>query len=434
MRTNRSEMPSLLAMLALLAGIGMFAPATARAQEDVPPEVLTEDVGEDPAEEASASDRQVSAAQAIADLARARRGIEAAYSLSRIDNLLSYEFKNRRGPSEGDVIRDAAVDALLATAARVYFDDKILVGRDLLEPYFRVYGERFVARRTVDSRRILADGANELDLRIGVDVDRLMADLEEKRFIAKPSVRPIVAVVISETIDDVPDEQGRGRISLENALRDSEMRVETERMGSFPLAQNLVANSEDLSALRLAREEADRGEVEILVTGSLEVSSRGAKDILYDNFTFYTAYARLQMIRVDSGEVVRTTNQSFAASALSPDAALAATFERLMPRCAVPLTDGFLEEWRNRMLDAGEYRLMITGAGDEELEAVFNLLRTMSPDVRPYLKAHFGDVAVVNVFHPQARPGRLEEILRTSRVPQFVVRPADERRFELRVH
>lgn len=385
----------------------------------------------DPASTVSASDRQISAAQAIAEVERRRAARENALSLSRIDNMLSFEYDNMRGASEADVVKEASIRALLSAAGRVYFDDRVLVSRDLLEPYLRVYGERFVARRTVESRRILADGRNELDLRIGVDIDRFMKDLEEKHFLASPSVRPIVAVVLEETIDGVRDTQGRGRLSLEEALRNEEMRVETERIGGFDLAANASATTE---TLRAARDEADRGEVEVIVTGTLEVTSRGTKDILYDNFHFYTADARLQMIRVDTGEVVRTVNQSYASSATSPEAALAATFARLMPRCAGPLASGFLEDWRNTMLDLGDYRLLISGASQEQVESVFNLLKTLSPRVDTYLKSYFGEVAVVNVFYPGSKPGEIEDFLRAARVPQFQVRPADDRRFELRVH
>jgi hypothetical protein len=105
----------------------------------------------------------------------------------------------------------------------------------------------------------------------------------------------------------------------------------------------------------------------------------------------------------------------------------------VIPRAAQKITDGFIDEWGNMMLDRSDYRILISGANDEILTSLTNLLRAISPDVKVFLKARYGDAAVLNISYPDARPGEVEEFLRKSRAPLFRVRPADERHFELEV-
>lgn len=384
----------------------------------------------DPDELLDANERQISAAQAIANLQRAKLQRQERLVLSKIEDLETYEYQNVRGANEAEAMKTASLRALKSAAARLYFDDYILLGRDLLEPYLGFYGDRFVARNTVLSRRILADGTNELDVRVSIDVQRLYEDLNEKHFIAKPEIRPLMAVSLEEKIDGQPTTDGRGRKLLEQALADREMRVASDKMGQFPLYLNASQNE---NVLLTARHEAQRGGIGAIVTGSLDVTSRPGKTILYDEFYFFTAVVKLDLIRVDTGEILASAAQSFSSSDVDADKALTSTFEQLMSRVSEPLTEGFLSNWHKTLFDVGEVRLMITGVNQEQLESVFNILKTVSPDVKTYTKSFFGDVAVLNVSVPREHMKLIEQYLRTSHSPQFVVKAIDERRFELKV-
>lgn len=384
--------------------------------------------------------RQVSASQAIAELNRKRGMKEAARSLSRIEHMLTYEY-TVSGKNDEEALTEASAKALINAASRLYFDDFVLVDRDLLQPYLRNYGDRFVARRTVTSRNINADGSVSLKVRLGVDVDRFYADLRQKHFVAKPEVRPVMAVLLSEIVDGQASSEGRGRRILEESLRSQECRVETRRM--LPQPVNVDATEGD--ALAAAREEAQRGGVEVIVTGTLIVNQDKAhpsSDILYDTFYFYDASVKLTMIRVDNGEILGTASERFAASAEDdpttpdnegPTNAMDKTFEELMPRAAKVMTAGFLNDWRRTMLDVADYRLLVTNANDDQLRGVLFLLKTFSPKIQTYTKARFGDVAVINVFLPESKPGEIEEFLRKSRMMQFQVRVAKDRRIELQL-
>lgn len=377
-----------------------------------------------------ANERQISAAQAIAELQRAKLKRQESLVLSKIDDLETYEYQGVRGANEADAVKAAGIRALKSAAARVYFDDYILLGRDLLEPYLGFYGGQFIARNTVLARRILADGTNEIDARVSIDMKRLYDDLNKKHFISKPEVRPLMAVALEEKIDGQPTTDGRGRKILEKALETREMRTASDRMGQFPLYLNANLNE---NALLTARHEAQRGGIGALVTGTLNVVSRPSKKILYDDFHFYTAEAQLFLIRVDTGEVLTSASQTFSSSATDQEAALTKTFEQLMTRISEPLAADFLPRWRNTMFDVADVRLMITGINQEQLETVFNLMKTISPESQTYTKSFYGDVAVLNVSVPKAQLPNVEKYLRSSRTPQFIVKAVDNRRFELKV-
>jgi hypothetical protein len=426
----------LRAWLALAVGLSAWglALAPAQAQESSPPTEVGDPAGpvEDDTEELgeTTSVRRISAAQAIAELERARRRREALLLRSRITNLMTYDYLDMRGPTEEAVLTDAGVRALVSTASRLYFDDHILIGRDLLEPYLRNYGDRFLTSRDVIAKRIETDGTVELDVTVGVNVEAFYDDLAGKHFIGQPTYRPILGVTVEEIVDGKPTDDGRGRKILEETLRAMEQRVESEKLGPHPLNVNVMETPE---ALRRAREEAQRGKIEVLVTGRLEVRSQEQKRILFDEFTAYDAGVQLYLIRVDTGEVIGETSDRFGAPALADEMALERAYEGLMPRTAKALASGLLEKWRLTVLDMADYRLMVTGVDEELLESVFNLLKTLSPEIRAYVKSFYGDVAVINVYFPEAKPGQMLDFLRKSRVPQFDVRPADDRKIELRI-
>jgi len=396
----------------------------ARAQQ----EVVKENEGY--ADDDGFSFQEVSAAQQIAEMERARRSQARRQARTRIEDLLTYDLIGVEGDTAEAVLKAAGVQALTSTASRAYFGDHILIGRDLLVPYLTNYGDQFIVSRVPSHRRLTNDGKVQMDVRVAVDAESLRLDLEEKHFIAKPKVRPIVAVVLEETVDGTKTEDGRGRKILEEALRAMELRVESERMGPYSLASNAF---ESFESIREARDEAQRGEIEVIITGKLEVTSGGSREILYDEFSFYDSIVTLTMIRVDTGEVLAKATERFAAPALAGEQALDRAFSGLMPRAAQAIASDLLTDWTNTVLDSGDYRLMVTGVTQEELEGVFNLLKTFSPESEVFVKSYFGEVAVINFHVPTAKPGEVEGFLRKSNFPQFKVRSAGERRIELRL-
>lgn len=366
---------------------------------------------------------EMSAAQALAELDRKRRRHERGRPERLIRNLQSYEY-DLTGKDENVLMQEAIVRALKSTAARLYFDEKIILGRDLLEPYLKVYADRFVAHREIVSRRVAAGGERTLRIKVGIDVDRLYSDLEEKHFVSQPKLRPIVGVLLKEVLGGQPTGNSRGRALLEDALKKKELRVESSKMPAALLASN---GASDEQALQNALEEAQRWDVDVIVTGSLDIIPREDQVILYDQVFFTQGKIALSLIRVDNGEVLRTVTDRQSAWGLSAEESLKSLLDALLVPAAAKLADGFLVDWSNMMLDKSDYRLMIKGVTPELLTSIQRMIETISPTIQLYVKSFYGDVAVLNVKYPNARPGQFEQFLKKSKVPQFRVQPSDER-------
>lgn len=407
----------------------VLTPAPLSAQEGAGlKSAIVDDVFEDEGD----SLEELAAAQALAELERRRREKDRAKGHAAIQNVGGYEYEIVAESVES-AVKEASMRALKSSAARLYFGDYILLGRDLLEPYLSVYGDRFVLKREVRSEHILADGSRRVFVSIGIDQGHLFSDLEEKHFIAKPKLRPIVAVLLEETIDGRRGLDGKARDLLEEGLRRNELRTESKRVAHYDLGVDV---SVDESTLREARLEAQRWDIDVIVTGSLKVQPRKEKVILYDQLFFHDAEIELKLIRIDTGETMRHITSHYSASGLTPEESLSKLLEQLVPMAAAELTDGFLDEWANIMLDKADYRLLITQVSPEQLTIIDSMLRALSPSVQTYLKSYYGDVAVLNIIYPDAPPGFVEDFLRRSKVPQFRVKTdgtVGARRLEIEV-
>ena len=82
-----------------------------------------------------------------------------------------------------------------------------------------------------------------------------------------------------------------------------------------------------------------------------------------------------------------------------------------------------------RILAQGSYRLMVNGVKPNRMASIFNLIKTMSPEIQVYEKSSYGDVVVLNVFAPKRTPDQFIDFLRASTEPQLNVRVVDKRRF-----
>ncbi len=423
---------ALLRLIAAAIGIaGMVAltPAPLRAQEGVG---LESSIVEDEFEDEGDSLEELAAAQALAELERRRREKSNAAGHAAIQNVGGYEYEIVAESVES-AVKEASMRALKSSAARLYYGDYVLLGRDLLEPYLNVYGDRFVLKREVTSEHILADGSRRVFVNIGIDQGHLFTDMEEKHFIAKPKLRPIVAVLLEETIDGQRGLDGKARDLLEEGLRRNELRTESKRVAHHNLGVDVSA---DASTLRDARLEAQRWDIDAIVTGSLKVKPRKEKVILYDQMFFHDAEIELKLIRIDTGETMRHITSHYSASGLTPEESLTKLLTQLVPMAAFELTDGFLDEWANIMLDKADYRLLISQVSPEQLTTIDSMLRALSPSVQTYLKSYYGDVAVLNIIYPDAPPGFVEEFLRRSKVPQFRIKTDETggaRRLEIEV-
>jgi hypothetical protein len=370
---------------------------------------------------------QLSAARAIAEQERKRR--ERLEALRRIERVHAFEY-DLVGDNADAVMQEASIRALTSTAARLYYGNYVLVGRDLLRPYLSANGDAFILDREVLSQRGTADGRRRVKVRVVVDTDKLYDDLDSKHFIAEPKFRPVMAVTLAETLNDEPIQIPLGRAVLQELLILADMRVE-----DLPLAGGMdgVDAAADPELLRRGRAEAERLDGDVLVTGSAHLYGPSSRVILFDQFYEVSGSLRLQFIRIDSGHVLRTYSGTFTATADTAETAIRRCLIGLASEAVQRMTAGFLEEWESTMLDRSDYRVCIMGATPDQIGVFQEQLRSLSPEAQSYLKSNFADVAVLNVNLPGTRPEQFENFLRRQRAPQFKIIPNGRGGYELRV-
>ena len=356
-------------------------------------------------------------------------------SVSEIRNLITYEYI-LSGDDEEAVIEEAMVRALQSATSRLYFEDYFLLGRDLLEPYLRRHGRQFLARTSILDRRILTGDRFELRIRLSVNLDTLYQDLADKRFISGPNVRPIISVHLNELVNGESQPSVGGRARIEQTLGRYLFRVFSDKMREPALDADL---SSDPQLLRTARLEAQRNNVDILISGTLSVRPIEQEQILYDDYAFQEAEVALKVYRVDSGQVIAEFHDRFSATGSATDKAtekvnaITNVLDAMLPRITRAMAEDIGWIWPNMMLDQADYRIMVSGVDQEMITGIYNLLSTLSPELKIFQKSYYGDVLVFNLDFPGAQPGQLEQFLRSANEPQFEVNPIDPRHFELEV-
>lgn len=370
---------------------------------------------------------QMSAARVIAEQERQRR--ERAEAMRKLDRVHTFEYV-MEGATIREVVSEASVRALVTTAARLYYGNYVLIGRDLLEPYLRQRGAEFLVQQKILAQEATPDGRRRARVEITVDTDALYDDLESKHFIAEPNFRPVMAVALEETLNDEPTPVSLARATLEELLRQVDMRVKDEPMGQDLAGRDVFT---DEALLRAGREEAQRLGADILVTGSVHMYGPESRVILFDQFYKVDGELVLRFVRADNNQVLRTFTTTYSASAPTAEEAIETCIFQMGADAVVAMTKDFLDEWQMTMLDKTQYRVCLTGADEKTVDVFEGELRKLSPEVEVYRKSMYADVAVLNFNLPGAEREQVEDFLRRHRLPQFKVIPTNRGHYELRV-
>lgn len=370
---------------------------------------------------------RLSAARAIAERERMRR--ELAEAQRKLDRVHTFEY-DLVGDSIEQVVADASMRGLLSTASRLYYGNFVIIGRDLLEPYLRQNGEKFVVQAKVLGEQAVEGGQRRVNVEVSIDTEGLYNDLDTKHFIAEPNYRPVMVVALAESLNDQPNSIPLARVTLQELLRQVDMRVEDQELGQGLDSLDLTT---DESLLRQGRLEAQRLGADILVTGTTRLYGPESRVILFDQFYEVSGGLTLHFIRTDNGEVLRSWEGTYTAKATAPELAIEQCFFNLGGDGVVDLSRDFLNEWQNTMLDRTEYRFCVTGADEKLVDVLGNELRALSPEAQVYLKSHYSDVAVLNFNLPGTDREKVEDFLHKHRAPQFKVIPTNRGHYELRV-
>lgn len=349
---------------------------------------------------------------------------------SRITDIATYRYV-LAGDTETAAIREAEARALMSASARIYFDDnKIIIGRELLEPYLRRSGNKAVAEVKIDGQPyLLANKKIQMPVRVSVNLPLLFEDLAEKQFVSQPNIRPCMTIHLGEYVGDAQTSSPLTVPRLSAAMENNLFRVQSREMERPPLNVDLSTSAGQLMTARL---EAQRNGIDVILTGSMRTMPITTGQILYDTYHFWQTSLDLYLYRVDTGELIAQLHDSYSANAPSDSQAIGNTLDTIVQRTGASLATTLHDMWPNTMLGQANYRVMVSGVDAAALDRIQTLLAAVAPgQVRIFRKAHYGDVAVLNLVLPEGKHIDLESFLRRSTNPQFIVRRVDEHRFEI---
>jgi hypothetical protein len=325
-----------------------------------------------------------------------------APAVSRVETIRLIPLSNEHHVSVEIRVSDASREQALAAArqravldsvARIYLTDQLTLAEDLLLKYLNNYGDRFVDGIEVEEESFSA-GEHHLTLSVFVNFENLVKDLEEKRFLYRPAPRPRFVAFMEETRDGVQNNEGIGRDALSSAVNARGLRRNRTPLPAPNQAGNLMS---DASALERARIEAQRAGVEVLVTGSAETTFVEERKVYLENFYFFRATMDVNLVRVDSGEVLFTARSVATAGQSNQQDAIRLALERAAQTAAEELLSTFGEYWPVVVQDQADFHIMVSGASERQVELVIDSLQRQHPGLKAFKRKRFGTTSVVSV-------------------------------------
>ena len=322
--------------------------------------------------------------------------------------LITYRYE-LTGEDRDDLFRQATVRAVESAAGRIYFSDYLIRGRRLLAPYIGQHWERFRAGQRIHADEVRG-GQRYLDIEITVDQAQLIKDLAEKRFLYRPSFRPVFYIFMSETAPGGKAVQ-TGRQHILKMLDKRQYRYlwqgEEAKDPKVPLSKKKEVVLTDISpykdptgtpeALIEACKQAQRNEIEVFVTGSVTSTVKSSKTIYFDKYSFVETTADLKLVRADTGEVIAAGKVVRTAGHQDTDKARIAATLAALNEAVPPLFDEIDKVWGKMVLRKADMRVLIDGAKPETVNVVREVLTGARPDAEIYERGSFGEVAVLTV-------------------------------------
>lgn len=298
------------------------------------------------------------------------------------------------GANEEEAVRLACIRAVHATVGRVLFSDFGLQARDLLGPYIQKNWQEFTASFYVLERRFERDGFGTR-IRVQTFPEKLTRDLREKRFLFMPPVHPYHYVFLAESIDGNPAPTDLGRVEILNRLADEGLKVYAEGIESPTNNSDVLSDPAFLSAAQAA---ATKLGAHVIVVGRAMTRSVAQEEIYYDPITTFETDLHLQMIRVDDGRVLASTD----ITARGSDTDVSQAYREATAAAARDGINNLIvasrNAWRKTALDAPRFSLMFTDLTHDEAESMARYLQsTLSHGTQVHLKDWFGNVAILNV-------------------------------------
>ncbi|MBN1475150.1 hypothetical protein JXA47_00200 [Candidatus Sumerlaeota bacterium] len=365
----------------------------------------------------------------------------AAASVAETPAILNFTF-TYEGSDEGRLIHNAQMSALRSTVGRFYFDDRVIIARDILDRYLENNLSEFIASITVRDR-VVDQGNSRLLLEVAVFARELERSLQELRFFFTPRPTPLSFVFLQEILDDARQEVPVAKPLVVEALDDAGLQVSEIAILSPDSRTDVAEGGSDPAdnpVLCDALRNAQRGGVELLFSGQCTTTLTDASDLYYDEHYFYETSLLLRMFRVDTGELLDEVVVTDSGSDVDDATAREIAIRKCVAAAIDRLIDTYSERWPREVLNQTDYLLMVTDVGDDEVDLLINKLADIDEEAQVFQRSFYADVACLNLVYshpfetsPVAERQALIDYLLGMDTPQLRIESVDGRRIVARV-
>lgn len=313
------------------------------------------------------------------------------------------------GQTEQEAIEEGCQDAVNICVGRVYMDKTLIMARTLLDNYLKQHYKRFILSKAVYQRRYKKNQLI-LDINVYVDFKTLVKDLNEKRFLYEPRIRPFFYVFLEEILEDQPAPYTTGSDAIFKLLVEKTVRISEQPIQNPSPAVDVSKNPELFQQAIMAAQKVGVG---LFITGTSTTRLIKAEELYYDQYYFYETHMHLKLVRVDTQDILFETDATASAGHIDKERAVELSILRAANTATLKVIEAYLNSWKNLMLNVADYQLMFTGITPEQLEVVTKMLKALAPDAEVYVKAYFNRVAVVNLMFKGQRSELIQAIERS---------------------
>ncbi|MCX7050038.1 MAG: hypothetical protein NTX50_31710 [Candidatus Sumerlaeota bacterium] len=330
------------------------------------------------------------------------------------------------GDSKEACVAEICRQAVHVATGRFYFGEEMFLARELLTKYLDSYAEQFIVSKDI----ISVHQAGELfsvRVRVNVLTDQLFNDLKIKHFVYKPKSFPFFYVFLSETMDGKKAAQPLGRQTIEGMIDAKGLARNKTPLLAPPIDADVLAKADVLDE---ARRQAQKANVELLIVGSLATEKVDEKTLYYKNQTYYESRIELALIRVDDGKPLETARSTVRITRAKAEEASNESIKLAAQDVAAKLLEFYSQNWAKTIHETAGWRLMITGASEDEGMSVGDRLKALHPSIKIYPRNFFGKVTVLN-FEYEGDPKMLLLFLKREAMSHYRLIVHNDNRFEL---
>ncbi len=332
-------------------------------------------------------------------------------------------------PTEAEAVKEASRRAVQSCAGRIFFSDKLVMARGLLEKYIDNYYEKFVYSTVTDSKKQIGSDIH-LELKIYVAFSLLHQDLMEKGFLYRPKVRPSFVVFLKENLDGQTAPHTVGIESVISSWKDLTGQRPPETTIDNPPFNSDVSESEAMKSEAIRA--AQKNDAEVILTGVVSCARADRREYYFETYTFYSTEITLKLIRADTGETLHETTAANVAGSIRQNQAIQLSISGAARKAVAELNEYYNKNWDHSVLNRGDYLLMFTGVNDEKLDIIKRHLKAIDESASVFERSRYMDVAVLNLFF-KGSPDLLINAIEKSAYPRMLIISQDENRFEIQI-